>query len=99
MKYQEFCEKFLRMCGHYNFCFECPLEDKYQEKGHRGCSAWCIAHPQEAEQILEQWSKEHPIITNVDKFKEVFGKPIGSYGVPCPNGLTIYEIGTMSNLE
>lgn len=51
------------------------------------------------EQVVEKWSKEHPIVTNADKFKEVFGKPIGSYGTPCPNGLTIYEIGTMSNLE
>lgn len=23
--------------------------------------------------IVEQWSKDHPIITNADKFKEVFG--------------------------
>lgn len=30
-------------------------------------------HAYEAIEIVEQWAKEHPIVTNAEKFKEVFG--------------------------
>ena len=37
-------------------------------------------------EIVEKWSKEHPIVTNADKFKEVFGidprTPEGTYICP-----------------
>jgi len=70
MEALEFLKEYNRMCTMYKSCRGCPLEmdncagcgDEFSEK-----------------QIIniidktEQWSKEHPIITNARKFKEVFG--------------------------
>lgn len=30
-------------------------------------------YPEEAEAILQKWADERPIVTNADKFREVFG--------------------------
>lgn len=60
-----------RMCEKYNKynCVYCPLEDFVQIN----CDAEINANPQEAEKIIMNWAKEHPVKTNADKFKEVFG--------------------------
>lgn len=96
MEYQEFCKQRDRMCDKYE-CPDYPIN--HMNFNEFSCESWTLRNPKKAEKIIEQWAKEHPIITNADKFKEVFGKPIGSYGAPCPNGLTIYGIGATSNLE
>ena len=31
-------------------------------------------HVYEAIEVVEKWAKEHPIVTNAEKFKEVFGR-------------------------
>ena len=54
-----------RMCGRdcaISFFMECV-----------GCDSWIEQHPAEAVRIVEEWSKKHPIQTNGDKLKEVFG--------------------------
>lgn len=37
------------------------------------CNNYICNCPQEAEEIIMNWAKEHPAKTNADKFKEVFG--------------------------
>ena len=41
--------------------------------------------------VVEKWGKEHPVITNADKFEEVFGyaphDPMCSNSYPCPNSM------------
>ena len=55
-------------------CFDCPLYEN-------GCSPFSTF---EHIEIVEKWSRGHQIITNSDKFKEVFGfKP---YTKNCING-------------
>lgn len=44
-------------------CENCPLYNK-------ACGSFYVF---EALEIVEQWAKEHPIKTNADKFKEIFG--------------------------
>ena len=43
-------------------------------------------------EIVEQWGKEHPIITNADKFKEVWGHEpkvdMGTGGDICPANIS-----------
>ena len=57
-----------RMCESYGgFCKGCPFGFTIS------CQNWMFAHPEEAEEIITQWSEEHPIITNRKKFEEVFG--------------------------
>lgn len=52
-------------------CEQCPLN-----KG--ACSGDGFTHTifnaEKAIEIVTQWAKEHPIVTNEDKFKEVWGK-------------------------
>ena len=77
----EFLKEYNRMCTMYKSCRRCPLEmdncvgcgDEFSEK-----------------QIIniiektEQWSKEHPLVTNAQKFKEVFGGE-AIYAISSPN--------------
>lgn len=34
---------------------------------------WVLQHPERAEKIIMEWAAEHPLVTNGEKFKEVFG--------------------------
>lgn len=52
-------------------CNRCPFDADTSELG---CVYWEETDPTEAVRIVEEWSKAHPIQTNADKFKEVFGK-------------------------
>ena len=53
-----------RMCDEYSTCVRCPL----------GKFAYCVdAEPEEQVKAVEQWSKEHTLVTNRKKFEEVFG--------------------------
>lgn len=49
------------------------------DKNSRGvsCSGLETNYPKEAIKIVEDWSKEHPIITNKDKYKETIKKVFG----------------------
>ena len=54
------------------YCDSCPL---FKEEGCLGNKK--IANLYEIIDVVEQWGKEHPIVTNADKFEEVFGtRPI-----------------------
>ena len=63
-----------RMCKSYPDCKGCPLINF-------ACGfIRCIERFSDEDiqcqiKIVEQWSKEHPIITNARKFKEIFGLP------------------------
>ena len=70
MESLEFWKEYTRMCTECKDCYGCPL-----------AAATCAGSLELSEkQIInliektEQWSKEHPIITNAMKFKEVFGE-------------------------
>lgn len=60
-----------RMCTQYekHRCDSCPLNDVKEGT----CANFLIENTQEAEEIIMEWAEEHPIKTNADKFKEVFG--------------------------
>ena len=57
-----------RMCDAQESCSKCPLRD---EHGNR-CHDIEKYFPLTAVEIVEEWTKENPIYTNLDKFKEVF---------------------------
>lgn len=70
MKAFEFLKEYNRMCETNKDCQGCPL------KGTT-CSIGTELSEEEMINIVdktEQWSKEHPIMTNVQKLKEVFGE-------------------------
>lgn len=67
----EFLKEYNRMCTMYKSCRGCPLEMD-------NCAGFGDVFSEK--QIIniiektEQWSKEHHIVTNAQKFKEVFGE-------------------------
>lgn len=50
----------------------CPFSDK-KSGAYDDCNRWIMEHYEEAEEIIMKWAEEHPLKTNADKFKEVFG--------------------------
>ena len=71
----KFLEENRRMCNLQESCRQCPISS-FNNKYDLYCSSFGREHPEEAVAIVEQWSKEHPIITNWQKFQEVFGTTI-----------------------
>lgn len=61
-----------RMCKKIGDCSKCPLSLR-NNKTDTFCDTFIREFPEEADSIIMQWSKEHPIVTNAMKFKEVFG--------------------------
>jgi len=74
MEALDFLKEAQRMCESYPDCKGCPLINF-------ACGfIRCIERFSDADiqcqiKVVEQWSKEHPIITNARKFEEVFGLP------------------------
>lgn len=67
----ELLKESARICRTY-LCNNCPVKGK------------CLYNPninhieskmEDIVSAVEQWSKEHPIVTNAGKFEEVFGRP------------------------
>ena len=72
-----------RMCKSYPDCKGCPLI-KSACGLIRCIGGYSDADIQCAIKVVEQWSKEHPIKTNAQKFKEVFGDK-AIYAISSPN--------------
>jgi len=72
----EFLKEKHRMCHSNsqddNRCYLCPLSMSRNEY-HVSCDSLMANHPEDAVRIVEQWSAENPVVTNAQKFKEVFG--------------------------
>lgn len=75
-----------RMCDSYVNCKGCPACLDSDDCTHDGMLCDDIENTDKFIEIVEQWVKDNPIITNKMKFKEVFGYEItvGS----CP----LYEV-------
>lgn len=67
-----FLRELKRMCNSIE-CSECIIDEKSVEKGC-SCLKYAEDFPKETVDGVEQWSKEHPVITNGAKFEEVFGR-------------------------
>lgn len=70
--FKEVAKQYARMCNNFNGCEGCPINE-IRLKSYV-CRYWTLAiDPEKAEEVVMQWAKEHPLMTNRDKFKEVFG--------------------------
>ena len=69
-EFKEVMKRFKRMCDGQTWCDSCQIN---VNRGRFACSRWLTENPTKAEEIIVSWAKEHPLITNCDKFKEVFG--------------------------
>lgn len=81
----EFLKEYKRMCNSYinRFgCEGCPLSGKQ-------CLGTGVRNKTDSEFLtitceVEQWSKEHPMVTNEMKVREVFGEK-AIYAISSPN--------------
>lgn len=71
MEAKFFLSELKRMCKHSS-CPDCDFMG-------RNCNYPAICDDTDkAVEAVEKWSREHPILTNADKIKEVFGLDAGS---------------------
>ena len=74
MEFKEVVKIRSRMCDYYKKCDGCPLG---------GVPFGCISGMAEVEtadeyeRILEEWAREHPVMTNIDKYIEVMKNTFG----------------------
>lgn len=81
MEFQEVCKNFTRMCDSIG-CSECGIEKAQKTRREfPSCESFLIDCPEQSESIVGQWAKEHPVVTNGDKFREVFGFDIAMASV------------------
>ena len=83
-EFQKVMRERQRMCSSYSTCCQCNISAFLNDI----CAVWIMKNPEEAERIVMQWAAEHPIKTNQDKFKEVFG--YNSFA-ECPAGWSYME--------
>lgn len=69
----KFLEEKERMCKSVKQCYDCPL-DSGKTDITVCCQDLLTYYPKEAVKAVEQWSNEHPVMTNGAKFEEVFGR-------------------------
>lgn len=70
MNFQEFCIQRERMCKTKENCNECIFGK--ENNSYDTCLEYIMAHPKQAETYVEEWITAHPMVTNSDKFKEIF---------------------------
>ena len=66
MRAADYLREKRRMCNSFNYCSDCPFKDT-------SCNETENKNPEKAEEIVETWAKENPIMTNADKLKRTFG--------------------------
>lgn len=74
MEALEFLKETDRMCSSYTECSDCPLKELASFSGYPTCRVVMFKECEKAISAVDAWSREHPIITNAQKFKEVFGR-------------------------
>ncbi len=77
----EYIKERERMCADHDDCVGCGLRCEI-----RGLCGEDAMRVEDVVRVVEQWSREHPVMTNAQKFEEVFGeKPTISNGeLMCP---------------
>ena len=81
-EFQEIMRIHKRMCQSYKVCAECCI----YKIPNVSCKTYIYKYPEDAEKLLLKWAEEHPIKTNAEKFKEMFGIKTtleGCFGIPC----------------
>lgn len=69
----EVMKQFNRMCDSHKRCGTCPTCPINHDKELFTCYRWLTKNAEKAEEIIMTWAEEHPLKTNRDKFKEIFG--------------------------
>lgn len=82
-----------RMCRYKSGCAHCPISNRKTDT-NTSCTAWIYRYPEQAVEIVEKWSAEHPRKTMMQDFFDKFPKAQKrSDGLPstCPFALGYCE--------
>lgn len=71
MEFKEAMKITKRMCKG-RVCSDCPLGKQLDYKECTCCTEYCSEYPEEAEEILKEWAKEHPQKTILHDFLEKY---------------------------
>ena len=73
-----FLKEWERMCVKFDKvgCAGCPLLRKDPAGIVYSCRGFTTIHPQDAQEIVQKWSDEHPLKTRKDVFLEKFPKAL-----------------------
>lgn len=78
--FQEVTKMYGRLCDSFDDCRKCPMFRNRDKNDKIPCSYWTlIVDSETAEKVILDWAKKHPVKTNRDKFREVFGMDIITY--------------------
>lgn len=82
----DFLREWGRMCQPGIFCCSCPLA---RDGATTGCKPMMKEHPDDAIEIVQKWSDEHPVMTWKGKLKEMLPNVDMSkiIGTCCPYNL------------
>ena len=69
-EFKEVMKQFNRMCDENKWCNTCQINTN---RTIYTCFRWLTENPTKGEEIIMKWAEEHPLITNNDKIKEIFG--------------------------
>ena len=78
MEFKEYMKIKNRMtnCCEPKRCVECPLN--VNNNGYKCiCRVFEIRYSEKAEAIVQKWADEHPVVTNKDKYREVYREVFG----------------------
>lgn len=94
----EFFNEFRRMCNTLRTCEECRIEREVPSTCYNNINSMSdLCEIGKVIEIIEKWSKEHPIKSNLDVFRKTFPDwgtqthlckkecDIGYQKVPCPD--------------
>ena len=71
MEMKKFIAERDRMCKTFpSNCKGCPIYARITDG--RSCNDWTGYHLEEADTIVEKWSREHQLITRIEKMKKAF---------------------------
>lgn len=74
MKFKEFVKEYNRMCNFHRNCIDCPIDKEADNRGlsELKCNCGVIGFllDIDAESIVENWVKEHPVKTYKTDFEE-----------------------------
>lgn len=65
----KFLKEKKRICNTHSSCSDCPLYDTFGS-----CNSPAVEDVDNLISAVEKWSKEHPVKTNLEYFKECFPK-------------------------
>lgn len=75
MEFKEFSKAMKRMCRSLD-CKDCHMETLTKHNTLASCYTIAMNNPEEADEIVSKWASEHPLKTNAERIKEVFGLDI-----------------------